>query len=32
MTESQAEAWGEDTERSRAWLTGDEEWSKGTLS
>ena len=33
MTESQAEAcMGEDTDRSQAWLAGDEEWSKRTLS
>ena len=32
ITESQAEAWGEDTERSRAQLAGEEVWSKIILN
>ena len=32
MTESQAEAWGENTEGSRARLAGDEERSNRILS
>ena len=31
ITESQAEAWGEDTERSRAQLAGEDVWSKRIL-